>query len=275
MKYIKKFDTISAQTEYLNSADIDTYVGYVSENETVYYDDAIPNYSEQYFTIESLDDNNVIYLRASAPMMAKTISASTDNGETWTEYASSYGSSGTTIATLNAGDKVLLKGLNSAYGKGPSGHNKIVTSGKYNVYGNIMSLIYGDNFAGQTVLTSDFTFFKLFLQSKIVSARNLIMPATTLVENCYYMMFSGCNSLTTAPTLPATTLVEGCYYCMFDYTINLNYIKCLATDISARYCTYNWARAVASTGTFVKAASMNDWTSGNNGIPANWTIENE
>lgn len=273
MKFIRKFDTLSGQTAYLAEADIDTYVGYVDENETVYYDDAIPNYAEQYLTFESLDDNNVIYLWATAPSMAKTISASTDNGETWTAYTSTTGN-GTTIATLNTGDKVLLKGLNSAYGQG-SGHNKFVTSGNYNVYGNIMSLIYGDNFAGQTVLTSGDTFFKLFFESKIVSARNLIMPATTLANSCYNQMFGNCDYLTTAPTLPAATLVEGCYYSMFDYAISLNYIKCLATDISARYCTQNWVRAKKSTGTFVKAASMNDWTSGRDGIPTGWTIENE
>ena len=42
MKYIKKFDTVSAQTEYLENAKLDTYVGYVGETQDVYYDDAIP-----------------------------------------------------------------------------------------------------------------------------------------------------------------------------------------------------------------------------------------
>ena len=29
--------------------------------------------------------------------------------------------------------------------------------------------------------------------------------------NCYYNLFYGCTSLTTAPELPATTLASGCY----------------------------------------------------------------
>ena len=74
--------------------------------------------------------------------------------------------------------------------------------------------------------------------------------------------------------MPATTLTESCYEEMFRNCTSLNYIKCLATDISAPSCTSSWVSGVASTGTFVKAASMNDWTEGNNGIPSGWTVEN-
>ena len=42
------------------------------------------------------------------------------------------------------------------------------------------------------------------------------MPATTLANNCYYNMFSGCSNLTAAPNLLATTLANSCYHGMFD-----------------------------------------------------------
>jgi len=60
---------------------------------------------------------------------------------------------------------------------------------------------------------------------------------------------------------------------MFYNCANLNYINCLATDISASNCTYNWVSGVASAGTFIKHPDMNDWTIGVNGIPADWTVE--
>ena len=101
-----------------------------------------------------------------------------------------------------------------------------------------------------------------------------VLPATTLVNSCYLQMFYGCTSLTTAPELPATTLAERCYNGMFDGCTSLNYIKCLATDISATYCTSYWVEDVASTGTFVKAASMTSWTTGYSGIPSGWTVTN-
>ena len=97
--------------------------------------------------------------------------------------------------------------------------------------------------------------------------------AFCLAEGCYYEMFAGCTSLTTAPELPATTLVGGCYSEMFYGCTSLNYIKCLATDIPSNDCTSNWLKNVASTGTFVKNANMTSWTTGDNGIPANWTVQ--
>lgn len=260
MKYIKKFDTLSAQTEYLNSADIDTYVGYVEDNETVYYDDALPNYAEQYLTFDIISAGTINYT-------GDTIYYSLDNGATWSA------TDGTSIS-VSAGDKVLWKGSHQNYGDKYSPSKFSGSTATFNIEGNIMSLIYGDNFIGQTTLPSTYTFSRIFMELKIVSARNLILPATTLTEGCYYMMFGGAT-LTTAPTLPAATLVENCYQFMFDYATSLNYIKCLATDISAKHCTLYWLRATASNGTFVKAASMNDWTTGVNGIPNNWTIENE
>ena len=100
------------------------------------------------------------------------------------------------------------------------------------------------------------------------------LPATTLADNCYSDMFNGCTSLTTAPELPATTLTSYCYAGMFFGCTSLNYIKCLAEDVSADGCTSVWVNDVASTGTFVKAASMTKWTTGENGIPYGWTVQN-
>ena len=99
------------------------------------------------------------------------------------------------------------------------------------------------------------------------------LPATTLVDTCYYGMFYSCTSLTTAPELPATTLAINCYNSMFNGCTKLNYIKCLATNISVSYCTDYWVHNVASTGTFVKNSSMSSWTTGNNGIPSGWTVQ--
>ena len=101
------------------------------------------------------------------------------------------------------------------------------------------------------------------------------LPSTTLAWDCYSGMFIACHSLTNAPELPATTLTERCYDEMFRNCTSLNYIKCLATDISTTYgCTNNWVWGVASTGTFVKASSMKSWPTGDDGIPTRWTIRN-
>lgn len=99
------------------------------------------------------------------------------------------------------------------------------------------------------------------------------LPATTLADSCYREMFQGCTSLSYAPELLASTLATDCYRSMFYNCSNLSYIKCLATDISATDCTKLWVRGVSNTGTFVKDASMTSWTTGTDGTPSIWAVE--
>lgn len=100
------------------------------------------------------------------------------------------------------------------------------------------------------------------------------LPATTLAVSCYNSMFENCTSLTTAPALPATTLADYCYGYMFYNCTKLNYIKMLATNISAYDCLYYWVRGVSSTGTFVKNTAMTSLPTGVSGIPSGWTVQN-
>lgn len=99
------------------------------------------------------------------------------------------------------------------------------------------------------------------------------LPAATLSDNCYTNMFSGCTSLTEAPELLATILVDACYAGIFDGCSNLNYIKMLATDISAFDCLYDWVKDVAGSGTFTKNVNMTSLSTGTSGIPSGWTVE--
>lgn len=248
------------------------------------------DYSKDYFTIVSLEDNNVIYFGVKDKSYAKTISVSTDNGNTWTDYTSSEPLNdsfvfGTSIASLNVGEKILIKGNNTKYGSTfiNEQNNYFSSEKRFNVEGNIMSLIYGDNFIGQTILPDEsYIFARLFDQvsatnlhkNTIVSAENLILPPT-LRTGCYYKMFYLCTSLTTAPVLQATTLVTSCYENMFNGCSSLNYVKCLAseTESGSHDQTNNWLIDVSSSGTFVKDANAT-WPSGESGIPSGWTIQN-
>ncbi|MBR5095996.1 MAG: SUMF1/EgtB/PvdO family nonheme iron enzyme, partial [Treponema sp.] len=102
------------------------------------------------------------------------------------------------------------------------------------------------------------------------------LPATTLTSSCYSSMFAGCTSLVEAPELPAKTLASNCYFEMFKGCSSLNKVTCLATNISASNCTTDWLDGVATSGTFTKAAAMNDWTIDNpSGIPAGWTVKSQ
>ena len=98
-------------------------------------------------------------------------------------------------------------------------------------------------------------------------------PVMTLRRGCYHFMFKKCEKLEEAPELPATTLAQDCYQEMFSGCKKLRYIKCLATNTGAQGCLTNWVKDVASTGIFVKDATMTGWTTGTGGIPNGWTVE--
>ena len=235
------------------------------------------DYATEYFTIESLEDGNQICIVDSD---RPSISISTDK-RTWTTVTPD--ARPTYFITLNTGEKVYIKGSNNAYYDSSwSTQGYFTSTGQFNVSGNIMSLVYADDFKNKTNLSSSCVFRQLFLNAnKLVSAEHLVLPATTLSDwcyagmfsrcssltkapelpattlagDCYCEMFSGCSSLTTAPELPATTLADWCYYFMFNGCKSLNYIKMLATDVSAILCLEWWVSGVASSGTFVKDGS--------------------
>ena len=131
--------------------------------------------------------------------------------------------------------------------------------------GDVMSLC---NMA--TEITVPYCLRSLFQKiTNLVTAPKL--PATTLKDNCYFGMFEGCSSLISTPELPATTLTVGCYEYMFQNCSSLNYIKCLAEDISAYDCTSEWVSGVSGTGTFTGDPSSS-WPTGDSGVPTGWSI---
>ena len=142
----------------------------------------------------------------------------------------------------------------------------------YGMFTNCTSLVTAPELPATTLANSCYSYM-FYGCTSLVTAPEL--PATTLADYCYQNMFTNCSSLVTAPELPATTLADSCYFYMFYNCSNLNYIKCLATDISATNCTRSWLLYVASTGTFVKAAEMEDWLVGVDGLPSGWTVVND
>lgn len=205
--------------------------------------------------------------------------------------------SGVNSESINAGQRLYIKcNVNSTT------NTKINIQGRCRIGGDVRSTYYGDNYkifkngTYQSLLANNVgieSVSKNLLKNvEIIGGcyQNMFkgctslttapeLPATTLASGCYQSMFYGCTSLTTAPELPATTLADYCYEYMFSGCSKLNYIKMLATDISATSCLYNWVKGVASSGTFVKNSAMTSLPTAtliNNyaGIPSGWTVRN-
>lgn len=251
----------------------------ISQDTTfIAYADKDNHYSEQVTYLAIYEEPDTPIVDYSTQHLTFNISSSglikTDNyNENQYSYQKNNGSWEYITGDISvvAGDVVKIKG-NCVQYKHITFEN--CTCG-FTLSGNIMS-IYNENFVGLTQLTISNCLDHLFEGcTGLTSAENLILPATTLVNYCYASMFKGCTSLTTAPELPALSLSsEGVYSSMFEGCTSLTYIKCLATSFDARYETSSWTRYVSASGTFVKNSSMSNWTTGIDGIPSGWTIQN-
>ena len=194
-------------------------------------------YKSQYLTFEALEDVtfsfNELYIGNPWPSH-NNVQYSIDDGLTWTTLVKD---AQTTVITT--GNKIIWKqtGLTPIYSD-RGGIGIFGSTGRFNAYGNIMSLLYGDDFENKTIISDDYQFSRLFEESQIVSAKNLILPTTTS-KYCYEWMFVGCTSLTTAPALPATTLAMDCYSSMFKDCTSLTTAPELPATTLASSC-YNY-----------------------------------
>ena len=269
----------------------------------------VHHYENDYLTLRART-NGKIYWHSNGGVV-KTIDYSL-NGGSWSSITATDDS---TYIDAVVNDVVRFRGLNASYATSKSGYTSFgqgehgtkdketydADAAEVDVEGNIMSLVYGDNFTRQTTFSGGtYNFCSIFKKLKVVSAENLVLPALTLREYCYRAMFSWCTMLTKAPQLPATTLAKGVYWYMFEKCAiteapellaehlvaecygnmftgctSLNYIKCMAIDgFSTTNCKQNWVSGVASSGTFVKdsGVAVSTWTRGASGIPTNWLV---
>ena len=251
----------------------------VQENE-VYYNPMPHNYLNDYLTFVALEDTTFKLTIGSAvsESILSSISYSTDNGETWTTTNNVNSQTVTiTTPTIHEGDKVLWKGSGTGVSttinnsNRPSTSSIFSSSGRFNAEGNIMSLIYGDDFSDKNSVQGTYNFALLFYSynmpdtAKIVSAKDMVFPIKSVPTCCYFRMFQGCTlveapsvidvesvgtsgctamfwgcaNLKTTPKFQATTLgVESCR-AMFETCTGLETVTEIPTAVSADITSYN------------------------------------
>lgn len=154
------------------------------------------------------------------------------NGGSWTSMPA-----GTSLQVLQ-GDKLEFRGSNSAYGIRGSGdswesYHGFASTANVNIRGHICSLIGGGN-----TISADYTFYRLFNHTAVVSAQQLIL-ADNVTQRCYNNLFCECTTLVTPPTLPAMTLANYCYFNMFRDCTGLETAPELPATTLADYCYYS------------------------------------
>lgn len=175
--------------------------------------------------------------------------------------------------TLSPGEQCFFKGNNETAG---GIRENGVSGGSIAVGGNIATLLTEDGdsdryperafaelFSGLSVL-KDVTDLTLCRKDTVLGAHcfdgtffgcddlsevpERFLPATTLAEGCYQLMFSTQDAITAAPALPAAELCKDCYRGMFGECLNLSSVKVgfTAWGDDKTYATFNFLPDSAS-----------------------------
>lgn len=185
-------------------------------------------FNERYFTIESRVEGIVT--------VPDKVDYYRRNFREWIAVPS-----GGTLVDVGRGDTVEMKGLNDNCEALFTG---ATMPDEYICYGNIMSLLYNDDFQDKyriapegSPITGQFM-YAFAGNTGLTDVSNLVLQATALTRYCYTYMFSGCTSLETAPELPATTLAIACYRDMFNNCSSLTTAPELPATTLAPNCYY-------------------------------------
>ena len=141
-KYLKLFENHTQYETFIGGGGVTPFVkpnvSYCTEENEVHYNPLPHDYSKDYLTFLALEDGTFTF----TPEDNNAISYSIDNGDSWTEGNS---------VELTKGNKVLWRGEMTPVGY--SGVGKFSSTGQFEAQGNVMSLLFGNDFKGKTDLT--------------------------------------------------------------------------------------------------------------------------
>lgn len=210
-KHVNYNDTDSQDVTYpvnTSSNDVTIDGDIVKYGVNIPYDFTQETGVDKYFSFTALENGTFTFNGYSTNT---SIQYSVNNGASWVTL-----SSGVASPTVTSGNRILWKGTLTSYSS--YGVGTFSSTGKFDAQGNIMSLLYGDNFEGQTTV-SEGGFATLFKNNgNIVNSNGIILPITTAPNYCCFEMFRNCTSLETAMELKATTIGNNAYQYMFVNT---------------------------------------------------------
>lgn len=188
----------------------------------------------EYLTMEALEDG------FQAKLSINSCQYSID-GKTWVNLpANTYTNS------INAGDKLYFKATNltpivqNTFGQ-DAGIGTFTTTKKFNLSGNVMSMLFGDEASDNDSLVGyNHAFNALFANNtNLKNVSEGFLPAKTISLGCYRCMFRNCSNVETAPNIQATQLQQECCHAMFYGCSSLKQCpKIMSTALGYSCCTY-------------------------------------
>ena len=166
-----------------------------------------------YLRFTALEDTTFTFTKSSLAAADLEVKYSIDGG-VWNTMES-----GVATPIVKSGSYVLLKSNFHGVTGNKVANGTFSSTGNFELTGNSMSLIYGDEFENQLSLKGKTSVFHSLFKNctKLKSVSNSVLPSTTLDNYVYSSLFKGCTGLTSIPEglLPSTELTVGCYYEMF------------------------------------------------------------
>ena len=292
MQFFKKFDT---QEEYDSC---------LSNNEIIFPNVSLVSNKLHYNPIDHLS-LVPLYIEAieelSVSFSLNPIEYSLDNN-TWVELPVD-----TSTPVIQPNEKIYFraKGLSAGSANGIGG---FFITGKCNIGGNAMSMIWGDEFRQHDTMPLEHNLRKLFFeQSNVINAERMIvasknvtqygcagmfirahgivkgckLPATIISPYAYDSMYRSASNLEIGSDLPATDLTGAryCYNGMYAYCPKMRHLKSMILTPEPNNTnnwgaqTGNWLLDVASEGVFVKNINAAWDITGPHGVPEGWTVK--
>ena len=183
---------------------------------------------DNYLTMEALEDG------MSAMLSANNCEYCIDGDNNWISLQA-----GAYTPSINAGQKISFR-AKDIYPSISNGIGLFTVTKPFNLMGNCMSMLFGDNASKNFSLSGyDYAFYRMFYGcSNLRSVSENFLPAMALSNNCYSNMFRECNNLTNAPNLPAHTVTSYAYYCMFYNCSNLTSAPIISATTLGYQCCY-------------------------------------
>ena len=165
-------------------------------------------YENQYLTTKALNSGTITFTISSQVSTSNVTNVSyRKNSGEWVTTANS---SSEVVITVNVAtnDIIEWKGNATCYCGGGTFESSSHWGGtaSFDVYGNLMSMLYDIDFRGKTAYPSTKTRATqhMFSSASVIDATNLILPATTCYGQAYMCLFDNCTSLIYPPAvLPA------------------------------------------------------------------------
>lgn len=154
-------------------------------------------------TLTAQTANSTVTLNATGSPTVAGLQYRTGTSGPWLPYTI-----GTTVTLANADDSVQFWNSAESLSSSSSSYVYFAMNGAIKAQGNIQSLL---NFSESC---QSYCFFSLFTGCASLTSAP-IFPAKTLADSCYRATFNGCSGMVTAPELPALNLAANCYRAMF------------------------------------------------------------